>query len=70
MNRNQYEIARRARIVAEVAADFSDESPEAQAAIVEDWISDELIAEAQDRAEYLENIEDTPHLTIRQHRSL
>jgi len=62
MNRNQYEVARRARIVAEVARQYPDDNQEEQAAIVEDWIDDELQAEAEDHAEYLENIEDTPCL--------
>ena len=60
MNRNQYEIARRARVVAKVERDYPGHAPEVRAAIIEEMIDEELRQEAADRAEYLENIEDSP----------
>ena len=62
MNRNQYEIARRARIVAQINRQFADSTPADRAEFVEETIEEELQMEAQDRAEYLETIEDSPCL--------
>ena len=60
MNRNQHEIARRARIVAQIEREFADALPEERAEYVEEAIEEELLMEAQDRVERLEQIEDTP----------
>lgn len=60
MNRNRYEIARRDRIVARVNRDYPDHTPEDRGMMVEELIEEELRLEAVDRADYLENIEDTP----------
>lgn len=63
MNRNQYEIARRARIVAAVAEAYPDDTPDEQAGIVEDWIADELAEQYAEQAYERETFgepEDTP----------
>ena len=64
-NRNQREVARRARIVATIERDYPDETPAERAAMVEDWIADELFEEAADLAESRELCgypQDTPCL--------
>lgn len=60
MNRNQYEVARRARIVAQTGREYPNSTPEERAEHVEETIAEELQMEAEDRAEYLETIEDSP----------
>lgn len=60
MNRNQYEAARRARIVAQIERKFPNETPETRAEYVEETIEEELQMEAEGRAEYVETIEDSP----------
>lgn len=63
LNQNQREVARRARIVAEVARCYPDETAAEQAAMVEDRIADELHDEAVEMAEWRElhgDREDTP----------
>lgn len=62
MNRNQYEAARRGRIVAQIEREFPNETPETRAEHVEETIEEELLMEAKDRAEYLETIEDSPRV--------
>lgn len=62
MNRNQFEVARRARIVAQIAHKFPTSTEEDRAQYVEEAIEEELQMEAEDRTEYLESIEDTPSL--------
>lgn len=66
MNRNQYEVARRARVEREVREYVEpSESEETILALVEDWIADELADEDYDRAcdrELCGEPEDTPCL--------
>lgn len=66
MNRNQYEIARRARITLEVRASVQPgESEETILQLVEEWIEDELRDEAADAAadrEFYGDPYDTPCL--------
>ncbi|ALS62293.1 hypothetical protein [Pandoraea norimbergensis] len=64
MNRNQYEVARRARVEREVRASSGPEDSEADIQeMIEDAIEEELRAEAHDREEDLAMFgspEDTP----------
>lgn len=62
MNRNQFEVARRVRIVAQIAREFPASTEEDRAQYVEEAIEEELQMEAEDRAEHLESIEDSPSL--------
>ena len=60
MNRNQYEVARRARVVAEIGRSRPELTEEERLELVEEAIEEELRMEAEDRAEYAETSEDSP----------
>jgi hypothetical protein len=62
MNLTEFEAARRARITAQIAREFPNDTEDERNEYIEETIEEELMLEAEERTEHLNSVEDAPSL--------